>query len=111
MEQLVPCCATYQNAGKRKTRRTSSKYTEFISYDKRFESFEKDWPRGLPSPKKMAKAGFFFEGIRVVKNVTFIDMVTCYQCGKTIHAWKGTDDPVEEHRRIYPTKHCVDHLS
>ncbi|XP_052793046.1 uncharacterized protein LOC128226956 [Mya arenaria] len=109
MEQFVASGSPYKKAGKRKPRRCSAKHPKYISYDKRFESFN-GWPRGLPSPKKMAKAGFFYEGTRVVENETYIDMVTCYQCGKTLHSWTGTDDPVEEHRRIYPTKPCVKHL-
>jgi len=38
------------------------------------------------------------------------DLVRCYKCGKTIHGWKPGDDPVSEHRNLFPDKDCVDNM-
>ncbi|XP_070599212.1 baculoviral IAP repeat-containing protein 1 [Erythrolamprus reginae] len=62
----------------------------------RLESF-KTWPQDAHAdPLILAKVGFFYTG----KN----DTVQCFYCNGCLQNWKETDDPWEEHVKIFP--HC-----
>ena len=60
------------------------------------------WPYASPSPKEIAKAGFFF--------VNFQDSVICYSCGLALWKWRENDDPWMEHLKSAMTcKHMEFH--
>ena len=40
--------------------------------------------------------GVFVEAGEIVR-----DQVVCYKCGQTFRQWELTDDPIEEHKRIF----------
>ncbi|XP_053409219.1 uncharacterized protein LOC123560235 [Mercenaria mercenaria] len=62
------------------------------------------WPHTSPSAEQMAAAGMIFKGAFFIKenNRTVYDMVECYICGGRLYEFAETDNPQEEHRRLYP---------
>ncbi|OCU02365.1 baculoviral IAP repeat-containing protein 1 [Xenopus laevis] len=60
----------------------------------RLESFN-GWPENAhPEPKELARAGFFYKGLR--------DTVQCFFCAGCLKDWKDDDDPWKEHAKWYP---------
>ncbi|XP_069139309.1 death-associated inhibitor of apoptosis 1-like [Argopecten irradians] len=50
-------------------------------------------PDKRQSRNELAQAGFFYEGPG--------DRVVCYFCGGGVHSWNATDDPLQEHIKLY----------
>lgn len=68
-----------------------AKFSEFKFYEDRLKTFIY-WPEQLiPNKQSLSKAGFYYTGIG--------DKVTCFCCGVTLHQWKTTDQPWEEHMK------------
>eukprot|EP00118_Oscarella_pearsei_P024945 m.307174 g.307174 ORF g.307174 m.307174 type:complete len:675 (+) comp41984_c0_seq1:894-2918(+) len=66
------------------------------SYQERFATFD-NFPKPFNvSPRRLAKAGFFYSGRK--------DKVTCFSCGGQLQRWERGDDPWTEHRDRFP--HC-----
>ncbi|XP_077525639.1 death-associated inhibitor of apoptosis 2-like [Haemaphysalis longicornis] len=63
------------------------------SEEARLETFY-DWPLEFLSPRRLAKAGFYYlhDG----------DRVCCAFCRGGVHGWEPGDDPLREHARHYP---------
>jgi hypothetical protein len=62
--------------------------------DSRLESF-KEWPATLSQqPADLAKAGFYYFGIK--------DMVKCFFCNGGLKNWDQNDDPFQDHVRWFP---------
>jgi len=59
----------------------------------RLESF-KDWPQSSQSPADLAKAGFYYFGVK--------DMVKCFFCNGGLKDWTAGDDPYQDHVRWFP---------
>jgi len=57
----------------------------------RLNSFA-NW-QGLASPKKLAEAGFYYEGDGSD------DIVKCFSCNVLLYKWSATDDPMTDHRQ------------
>lgn len=49
----------------------------------------KNWPETKPSPKQLAKAGFFYTRKE--------DRVICFTCGGGLYEWVQSDNPFEQH--------------
>ncbi|XP_053169445.1 baculoviral IAP repeat-containing protein 7 isoform X2 [Hemicordylus capensis] len=65
------------------------------SEEKRLRTFH-CWPEDAPVfPADLAAAGFFFIGPD--------DRVECFCCGGALYDWFAEDDPLEEHKRFFPT--------
>ena len=69
-----------------------------MSYEMRLASFF-DWgvPLHMPDYKKMAEAGFAYNG-----NIECVDEVHCTFCKIRITNWKKHYDPLEEHQKYRP---------
>ncbi|CAH1246358.1 BIRC2 [Branchiostoma lanceolatum] len=69
------------------------KHPELASEDSRMSTFFR-WPLYSPiSPRRLAKAGFFY---------TYIDdQVKCFWCDGGLKDWQSSDDPWTEHARWY----------
>ncbi|XP_078579680.1 baculoviral IAP repeat-containing protein 7-like [Branchiostoma floridae x Branchiostoma japonicum] len=69
------------------------KHPELASEDSRMSTFFR-WPLYSPiSPRRLAKAGFFY---------TYIDdQVKCFWCDGGLKDWQPSDDPWTEHARWY----------
>ena len=66
-------------------RHSGPKRKDFISKERRLNSFDK-WPeRVLQTPKELAEAGFFYCGLS--------DHVRCYHCGNGLLNWEAEDKP------------------
>lgn len=66
----------------------------YTLYQTRVESF-KEWPATLSQqPADLAKAGFYYFGIK--------DMVKCFFCNGGLKNWDHNDDPYEDHVRWFP---------
>jgi len=57
-------------------------------YQNRLKTFE-NWPLSCVSAETMAKAGFYYTGVR--------DRVSCYFCHEFFDFWIQDEDPYEEH--------------
>lgn len=61
------------------------------------------FPAGVPvSERSLARAGFYYTGV--------IDKVKCFCCGLMLDNWKQGDNPVEKHKKLYPSCGFVQHL-
>jgi len=66
----------------------------YTLYQTRVDSF-KEWPATLSQqPPDLAKAGFYYFGIK--------DMVKCFFCNGGLKNWDHNDDPFEDHVRWFP---------
>jgi hypothetical protein len=66
----------------------------YTLYQTRLESF-KEWPATLSQqPADLAKAGFYYFGIK--------DMVKCFFCNGGLKNWDHNDDPFQDHVRWFP---------
>lgn len=66
----------------------------YTLYQTRVDSF-KEWPATLSQqPADLAKAGFYYFGIK--------DMVKCFFCNGGLKNWDHNDDPYEDHVRWFP---------
>jgi len=64
-------------------------------YEKRFATFA-SWPEnGVPHPKRMAEAGFYYHGMDTC--------VTCFYCGCHLENWRIDSDPWLEHAARNPS--------
>ncbi|ELU16773.1 hypothetical protein CAPTEDRAFT_135320 [Capitella teleta] len=68
------------------------------SEEERRETYE-DWTHGqspqCQSANALAKAGFFFTGIQ--------DRTQCAFCCGVLRSWESTDNPLEEHKKHFPS--------
>lgn len=97
MEALIPTGSLKE--------RPVVKINPYVDVNLRLATFlTMDWPHEKPSPEQMADAGMVYLGVYFIKekNEYVYDMVECYKCRRTMYAFKETDDPTEEHRRLYP---------
>lgn len=70
-------------------------HPEYAQYESRLESF-KEWPASMSQqPADLAKAGFYYFGIK--------DMVKCFFCNGGLKNWDHNDDPFQDHVRWFPT--------
>ena len=75
-------------------RHSGPKRKEYISKERRLDSFDK-WPeRVLQRPIELAEAGFFY--------CELSDHVRCYYCGNGLRNWEAEDKPWDEHAKWYP---------
>ena len=75
------------------------RHSMFLKYrdeDVRVASFV-DWPHKNPSPKELAKHGFFHTPLPDVS-----DRVACCACGKILFNWTEADNIEEGHRKFSP---------
>ena len=75
------------------------RHSMFLKYrdeDIRVASFV-DWPHKNPSPKELAKHGFFHTPLPDVS-----DRVACCACGKILFNWTEADNIEEGHRKFSP---------
>lgn len=62
------------------------------------------FPAGVPvSERSLARAGFYYTGV--------IDKVKCFRCGLMLDNWKPGDNPVEKHKKLYPSCGFVQNLA
>ncbi|XP_057347160.1 baculoviral IAP repeat-containing protein 3 isoform X2 [Manis pentadactyla] len=62
------------------------------------------FPAGVPvSERSLARAGFYYTGVN--------DKVKCFCCGLMLDNWKQGDNPVEKHKKLYPSCSFVQNLS
>lgn len=79
------------------------KHPEMYSLRERLATFLKHhWPLGNPSASTLGNAGFFYTGPFVENGKLINDQVTCFKCGRLFREWEEDDDPLAEHRSIYP---------
>ena len=71
----------------------STKYGDLDKEDVRLASFN-GWIKIRPTPSSLAAAGFFY----TKKD----DITKCYSCFESASNWLETDDPVLEHKRLFP---------
>lgn len=65
------------------------KHRDYVSEQKRFDSF-KEWPYALKQdPNQMAESGFFYTKTS--------DWVICFFCNVGVRCWEESDDPHEQH--------------
>lgn len=92
------------------------KHSKFMTEESRISSFEK-WPkREVIDPLELAKAGFYYTGIKYdgmsvcsklgeFSLICFVvgveDKVRCYHCGGGLQKWKANDDPWLEHTKWF----------
>ena len=63
-------------------------------YERRFATFA-NWPEnGVPHPKRMAEAGFYYHGMDTC--------VSCFHCGCHLENWRIDSDPWLEHAARKP---------
>ena len=78
------------------------KFMQYCKESSRLASFT-TWPKQMnPKPEKLAKAGFFYEGVS--------DTCRCFHCGLIVHNWEVDDDAVEEHFQLSRKCHFVEYL-
>lgn len=54
------------------------------------------FPTGVPvSERSLARAGFYYTGVN--------DKVKCFCCGLMLDNWKQGDNPIEKHKKLYPS--------
>ena len=69
-------------------------HSSFKMHHTRLETF-KDWPSRMSQPPyDLARAGFYYFGIK--------DMVKCFFCNGGLKDWKLDDDPYQDHVRWFP---------
>lgn len=73
-----------------------SMFLKYRDEDVRVASFV-DWPHKNPSPKELAKHGFFHTPLPDVS-----DRVACCACGKILFNWTEADNIEEGHRKFSP---------
>ena len=73
-----------------------SMFLKYRDEDVRIASFV-DWPHKNPSPKELAKHGFFHTPLPDVS-----DRVACCACGKILFNWTEADNIEEGHRKFSP---------
>ena len=73
-----------------------SMFLKYRDEDVRVASFV-DWPHKNPSPKELAKFGFFHTPLPDVS-----DRVACCACGKILFNWTEADNIEEGHRKFSP---------
>lgn len=72
----------------------SAYHPGFRMHHVRLESF-RGWPTSLSQqPKDLARAGFYFFGVK--------DMVKCFFCNGGLKDWAAGDDPYQDHVRWFP---------
>lgn len=70
-------------------------HPDYAQYQARLDSF-KEWPASMSQqPSDLAKAGFYYFGIK--------DMVKCFFCNGGLKNWDHNDDPFQDHVRWFPT--------
>lgn len=70
------------------------KYSNYITFEARYETFV-NWILSMKQkPKDCAEAGFFY----ICKG----DKLVCYHCGIGLMNWEDEDIPREEHKRWSP---------
>lgn len=74
--------------------RTSSK-NSMMDENSRFDTFKTYPDKDKPSKHLFAQAGFFYAGN--------IDEVICCCSGKRFRDWSYSNDPMEVHKRLFPT--------
>lgn len=87
----------------------SEKIGKFVKYPKMYNLRERlatflehHWPLENPSAAALGNAGFFYKGSFMENGKLIKDQVTCFKCGKLFREWEEDDDPLVEHRAIYP---------
>jgi hypothetical protein len=73
-----------------------SMFLKYRDEDVRIASFV-DWPHKNPSPKELARHGFFHTPLPDVS-----DRVACCACGKILFNWTEADNIEEGHRKFSP---------
>ena len=73
-----------------------SMFLKYRDEDVRIASFI-DWPHKSPSPRELAKHGFFHTPLPDVS-----DRVACCACGKILFNWTEADNIEEGHRKFSP---------
>ncbi|XP_045412783.1 baculoviral IAP repeat-containing protein 3 [Lemur catta] len=62
------------------------------------------FPAGVPvSERSLARAGFYYTGVN--------DKVKCFCCGLMLDNWKQGDNPIEKHKKLYPSCSFVQNLN
>ncbi|XP_006907571.1 baculoviral IAP repeat-containing protein 3 [Pteropus alecto] len=62
------------------------------------------FPTGVPvSERSLARAGFYYTGVN--------DKVKCFCCGLMLDNWKQGDNPIEKHKKLYPSCSFVQKLN
>ncbi|KAM6173010.1 baculoviral IAP repeat-containing protein 3 [Erethizon dorsatum] len=62
------------------------------------------FPAGVPvSERSLARAGFYYTGVK--------DKVKCFCCGLMLDNWKQGDNPIEKHKKLYPSCSFVQNLT
>ncbi|ELW64946.1 Baculoviral IAP repeat-containing protein 3 [Tupaia chinensis] len=62
------------------------------------------FPVGVPvSERSLARAGFYYTGVN--------DKVKCFCCGLMLDNWKQGDNPIEKHKKLYPSCNFVQNLN
>ncbi|KAM5224161.1 baculoviral IAP repeat-containing protein 2 isoform 3-T4 [Hipposideros larvatus] len=62
------------------------------------------FPTGVPvSERSLARAGFYYTGVN--------DKVKCFCCGLMLDNWKEGDNPIEKHKKLYPSCSFVQNLA
>lgn len=62
------------------------------------------FPTGVPvSERSLARAGFYYTGVN--------DKVKCFCCGLMLDNWKQGDNPIEKHKKLYPSCSFVQNLN
>lgn len=62
------------------------------------------FPIGVPvSERSLARAGFYYTGVN--------DKVKCFCCGLMLDNWKHGDNPIEKHKKLYPSCSFVQKLN
>jgi len=69
---------------------------QMVTYEQRLETFANWKTESAPTPKQLARCGFYYTGIN--------DRTVCFYCGKSVYEWRLYDNPWIEHS-IY-SKDC-----
>lgn len=63
--------------------------------DIRLRTYDETFTSTFMSPLLLAKAGFFYVGVD--------DQVQCAFCRGVVRDWERSDDPKQEHQRLFPS--------
>ena len=78
------------------------KFLQYCKESDRLVTFA-TWPKQMnPKPEKLAKAGFFYEGVS--------DTCQCFHCRIITFNWEVKDDPIQEHYKHSWRCHFVEYL-
>ncbi|KAL3853043.1 hypothetical protein ACJMK2_016627 [Sinanodonta woodiana] len=79
-----------------------AKFPQYCTLDGRLKTFA-NWPSSNhQQPRKLAEAGFFYQG--------GTDVVTCYFCAVKLSGWTPEDVPWTEHEKFQPAcEHVLQH--